>query len=76
MQNQGSFAKEVQFHDCCRKQYLVKWAPQPDTAAAAEISTKKAMMSKACTQVYDHIKTEVIQKVRLSNENDKKLLLR
>ena len=57
------FAKEAQFHDCCRKQYLVKRAPQPNTSAAAsEIATKKALISKAFTRVHDHIKMEVIQK--------------
>lgn len=54
------FAKEAQFHDCCRKQYLVKRAPQPNTSA--EIAAKKALISKAFSRVHDHIKTEVIQK--------------
>ena len=41
------FAKEAQFHECCRKQYMVKRAPQPDTSAAAsEIASKKALISK------------------------------
>ncbi|CAJ1061365.1 hypothetical protein XNOV1_A011600 [Xyrichtys novacula] len=53
-------ARQAQFHDCCRKQYLVKQASQPDSTDAA--STKKAMISKAFTQVYDHIQTEIIQK--------------
>lgn len=53
------FAKEAQFHECCRKQYMVKRAPQPDTSAAA---SKKALISKAFTRVHYHIKTEVIKK--------------
>ena len=57
------FAKEAQFHECCRKQYMVKRAPQPDTlAAASEIASKKALISKAFARVHDHIKTEVIEK--------------
>ncbi|KAL2095547.1 hypothetical protein ACEWY4_007695 [Coilia grayii] len=57
------FAKEAQFHECCRKQYMVKRAPQSDTSSAAsEIATKKALISTAFTRVHDHIKTEVIEK--------------
>lgn len=57
------FAKEAQFHECCRKLYMVKRVPQSDTSAATyEIATKKALISKAFNRVLDHIKTEVIEK--------------
>ena len=53
------FAKEAQFHECCRQQYLVQRAPQLDAASG---SSKKDAIQKAFTQVCDHINAEVILK--------------
>lgn len=56
-------AKEAQFHECCRRQYMAKQASQiHSSSAASEMATKKALISKAFTRVHDHIEMEVIQK--------------
>lgn len=57
------FAREAQFHDCCRKQYLVRRKPQQCyTTRSDEVSEKKRKIDEAFSHVYDLLKEKVIHK--------------